>query len=119
MSPKAQAMLERGKETIMVAAYFYGTPNKAGEKEADEMGQLHLGNSDHELAQAGTIAFDGDGFESDRMNLIQGEPQVNINVYSGRHSSENNLIDCDFFEDAVSMAASKPIQLHCKLIGEP
>ena len=44
--------------------------------------------------------------------------RVAIEVFSGRRSSPNNLLDCDFFDDLLSVAAEKPVQAHCKLIGE-
>ncbi len=72
-----------------------------------------------ELTGAGSADFDGTGFLSDRLDLLQGQPQVNINVYSGRKSSPDNLLDCDTFQDTLSVAAEVPIALHCKLITEP
>ncbi len=41
-----------------------------------------------------------------------------VNVFSGRHSSPDNLLDCDFFQDKITVAARAPIPIHCKLIGE-
>ena len=41
-----------------------------------------------------------------------------INVFSGRHSSPDNLLDCGLFQDKIAVAARGPIQIRCKLIGE-
>ena len=119
LSPAAQAKLAKHKETIIIAADYYGTPTEAAADQADEVGQLDLGKAQHELAQAGGVDFDQTGFLGDRLGLIKDAPAVNINVWSGRHSSPDNLLDCDFFQDALSVAAQAPIRLNCKLIGEP
>ena len=119
LSPAAAKRLATAKETIMVAAFYYGVP-KPGlpDSVADEMGQVHLGNQDIELQGAGSAVFDGHVVEHKPLAYVQGDPQVNINVFSGRHSSEDNLLDCDFFEDAVRVAHAAPLKINCKLIRE-
>ena len=119
LSPAAQAKLAKAKETIVIAADYYGTPTAAAAGQANEVGQLDLGKAEHELAQAGAADFDANGFMAERLGLVEGAPEVNINVWSGRHSSPDNLLDCEFFQDTLAVAAQAPIQLHCKLIGEP
>lgn len=118
LSPQARARLQEGGETIIVDADYYGAPVQAAMDLADDVGRLDLGRAQRELAGAGSANFDGSGFLADRLGMIEGEPQVNINVYSGRKSSPDNLLDCDFFEDALSVAGAAPIMLHCMLIGE-
>ena len=103
----------------MVSAFYYGVPKpNAPAKIADEMGQVHLGNQDIELHDAGNADFDGHVVDHKALAYVDGDPQVNVNVYSGRHSSEDNLLNCDFFEDAIQIAHAKPIAIHCSLIGE-
>lgn len=46
-------------------------------------------------------------------------PQVNVNVYSGRRSSPDNLLDCGMFQDTLAVAAQSPVRISCGLIGEP
>lgn len=118
LSPAAQERLQEGGETILVDADYYGAPGQAAMDLADDVGRLDLGRAQRELPGAGSANFDGSGFLADRLGMIEGEPQVNINVYSGRKSSPNNLLDCDFFEDALSAASAAPIGLHCALISE-
>lgn len=119
LSPAAQAKLLEGAETIIVGADYFGTPVPAAVDLADEVGQLDLGRAQRELEGAGSASFDGTGFRTDRLSQIEGEPQVNINVYSGRKSSPDNLLSCEFFQDALDVAAKAPIALHCTLIDEP
>jgi hypothetical protein len=50
--------------------------------------------------------------------LIATVPQLHISVYSGRRSSEDNLLDCDLYQDDLAKAAAG-IPILCGLIGEP
>ena len=77
-----------------------------------------MGRVQAEIPTAGTATFDGSALQQDKLGLIQGEPQVNINVYSGRKSSPDNLLDCGMFQDSVVVAAKAPIRVDCKLIAE-
>jgi hypothetical protein len=44
--------------------------------------------------------------------------QLLINVYSGRKSSPNNLLDCGIYEGPMQAVQGKSIPISCKLIGE-
>jgi hypothetical protein len=44
---------------------------------------------------------------------------VNVNIYSARRSGPDNILDCDFFDDSLTVAQQAPLTLHCRLIGEP
>jgi hypothetical protein len=45
-------------------------------------------------------------------------PQLLINAYSGRKSSENNLLDCGIYEGPLRPMLGQNIGISCKLIGE-
>lgn len=51
--------------------------------------------------------------------LAGGKVMVDVNVYSARRGGPDNILDCDFFDDALTLAQQAPLTLHCKLIGEP
>ena len=118
LSKTAAASLATIKETIMVVAYYYGLPAKGQENKADEMGQIQLGQEDVELPGAGTATFSGAPIKTARLPYIDGGVQVVINVFSGRKSSPNNLLDCGFFDGPVAQAAKKGLSLYCKMIAE-
>lgn len=120
LSPKAAEKLAAGKEEIIAAAYYYGEPTKAAAKKADEIGQIDLGQEELRLGSAGgTVVFVGKGFKADRLGWVVGrEARINLNVYSARKSSPDNLLACDLFEDTVAVATAKPVVVACKLIGE-
>ena len=47
-----------------------------------------------------------------------GKEQVLINVFTGRRSSQDNLIACDIFQDDVKLAEANGVKIACKLISE-
>lgn len=120
LSPKALAEMTAKREEIVLSAYYAGQPTKAAEKRANEIGEIDLGSEERRLpAGGGTVAFTGKGFEVKRLGWVAGrKAEVNLNVYSARKSSEDNLLDCTHFQDAVTVAAVRPIAVTCKLIGE-
>ncbi len=118
LSPAASARLAQGGETIVVSADYFGTPLPVARDQADDVGQLDLGRAQKEYAGEGRMVFDGREFRADRTELLDGQPQVNINVYSGRKTSDDNLLGCDFFQDTLRAAAAAQIALHCALIEE-
>lgn len=49
--------------------------------------------------------------------LASKDYKVNVNVFSGRRSSQDNLLACDFFDGKISKI-QPDITLKCGLIGE-
>jgi hypothetical protein len=119
LSPRAAARLASPKETIMISADFYGDANAKGRRLQDDMGQIVLAPSQKdEIPGAGTAQFHGPKYDKNLLADVDANGlQVLINVFSGRHSSPDNLLDCDLFQDKIALAA-KGIAIHCKLIGE-
>lgn len=119
LSDAASRQFAKSGESVVVAAAYSGAPRPGVDgHELDDVGQVDLGRVEKELPGAGSVTFNGNAIPQDKLRLVAGAPQVNINVYSGRHSSEDNLLDCDFFQDAIAIAANKPIQIHCRLLTE-
>jgi hypothetical protein len=120
LSDKAGKTLADGKETIVVAAYFSGNP-KAGtpRKYLSNTGEVDLGEAHVEIAPSTIAKFGSVKLKQDALNQIdKSGPQLLINVYSGRKSSPNNLLDCGIYEDAIAPIEGKTIPIACKLIGE-
>jgi len=118
-SLKANETLSKQKETIIVSAFFYGDPTN--EKDLDEVGQMPIINKEIELTGDNRIArFEGLKFsKATYEKLADKDIRVLINVYSGRKSSDNNLLDCGIMEDKASKFRNKRFTLGCKLIEEP
>jgi hypothetical protein len=119
LSPKAAARLAHPKDTIMISADFYGDSNGKNRKLENDVGEIDLAPSrKDEIPGAGTAQFHGPKYDKAKLAYVDANGlQVLINVFSGRHSSPDNLLDCDLFQDKIALAA-KGIAIHCKLIGE-
>ena len=120
LSPAAAAKLASTGQTITVPAEFYGNPISEHERMADQ-GRLDLApEEDVVLTGAGTASFPTPQIDQSKLSLVEGgQVEVAIDVSSGNHTTQDNLLDCDTFMDqTLQVAAASPIQLHCKLIGE-
>lgn len=119
LSDSAKEQFSSSGETVIVGATYFADPAAdAGKDVINDVGQVDLGSALVTLTGEGQAAFGGDGLQRDRLDFIEGEPQVNINVWSGRKSSPNNLLDCDMFQDAIAVAASQSVAINCRLIDE-
>jgi hypothetical protein len=120
LSNKAMAKMVAGKETVIVAGYLTGNPKPGAlKKYVDEMGEVGLGDIQTEvgpgvIARFGPITLKQDAFaQTDKKDA-----QLLINVYSGRKSSPDNLLDCGIYEGPLKPVQGTIIPIACKLIGE-
>ncbi len=120
LSSQSAAKLAARKEQIVVSAVWSGEPTKAARKRADEMGQIDLGTEQVRIPGSGGRAeITGRTVQVKRIDWVKDRAvAVNVNVFSARLSDPNNLLDCGLFDDKVTIARSKPVQIACKLIGE-
>jgi hypothetical protein len=122
LTPKAAARLAHPHETLIVTAYVYGDANEKGRRLrlGDDLDQIAFGQEqDVELPTAGVAHVPGVRYDRRRLAYVEGgRLQVLVNVFSGRRSSKDNLLDCGIFQDTVEAAARAPIPIACKLIGE-
>jgi hypothetical protein len=119
-SQKAMDKLVASKETVIVVGYLYGFP-KAGtpKRDVDHVGQVDLGEVKQEIAPAATATFDRVKPDQALMKWVNNQGlQILINVYSGRKSSPNNLLDCGIYEGSLAAVQGQSIPISCKLIGE-
>jgi len=119
-SQKAMATLVAGKETVIVVGYLYGFPIKGTPKQdVDHVGQIDMGQVKKEIAPGATATFDHVKLNKPMMKWMDSQgPQVLINVYSGRKSSPNNLLDCGIYEGPLQAIQGQSTPISCKLIGE-
>ncbi len=119
LRPRAAARLAHPKETIMISADFYGDSNGKNRRLENDVGEIDLAPSQKdEIPSAGAAQFHGPKYDASKLAYVDAKGlQVLINVFSGRHSSPDNLLDCDLFQDKIALAA-RGIAIHCKLIGE-
>jgi hypothetical protein len=121
LSPAAAARIAATGQTITVPAEFYGVPSNEQARMADE-GRLDLApEQDVVLQGAGTANFTAPQIDQSKLGSVEGgQVDVAIDISSGNHTTQNNLLMCATFMDtSLTVAEAKPIQLNCKLIGEP
>ncbi|WP_127107863.1 hypothetical protein [Pararhodobacter zhoushanensis] len=121
-SELALATLSRRGEAVIVDASYWGTPTPAGAAQADEAGQINLGGDAVEVpAIEGVVEITGRGVLTDMLEwTVAGSIGVNVNVYSARLSSDDNLLSCDFIDGPLAdvQTLAMPITLNCGLIEE-
>ncbi|MGD1062302.1 MAG: hypothetical protein ABR860_03500 [Terracidiphilus sp.] len=119
-SQKAMATLVSGRETVIVVGYLYGFPKQGTPKKyVDEVGQVDMGEVKDEIAPGAAAAFDRIKLDPAMKKWFDSQGlQLLINVYSGRKSSPNNLLDCGIYEGALKAIQGQSIPISCKLIGE-
>ena len=118
LSGPALDYLRDNKEGVIFYAAYYAYPMASATAQANAVGQIDLGKQQLPLPGAGTATFDSSGFLARRLSLTKGQPQVNVNVASARTSGPDNVLNCDFFEAALAVAAQRTHRLHCSLITE-
>lgn len=117
LSTKAAQKLKSSGETVRVAASYFGTakPGVVG----DEADQIQMGREEADIQGSGSVRLGKVAIETtDLRKIIEKEPQVLINVYTGRKVFPDNLLDCGIFQNGISIAARRTIRISCKLIGE-
>ena len=117
-SPKVIQTLSKQKETVIVAAYFSGDP--ANEKDREEDGQMFITDKLIELQGNTRIArFEGVKFSKKTYaKLADKDITLLINIFSGRKSTDDNLLDCGIMELHASKFGNRRFVLGCKLIEE-
>jgi hypothetical protein len=118
LSPKAATLLHAQNEEIKVSAEYMGDPVAGKEAKAGGGGEIELGNEIVTIPGApGRAVITGKNVNASRFPWVK-EFDVNINVFTARRSSPDNLIECDFYQDAVAKVQAKPLAISCNLIGE-
>jgi hypothetical protein len=120
-SAKAEKTLTGKKETLIVSAHFWGEPTDPKEKAKGEDGMVVFVNKDIELTGNERVArFEGLTFNKALLSKVTDKDIfLNVNVFSGRKSSKDNLLTCGILDTKVSQVVNKRYVLGCQLISEP
>ena len=120
LSEKAEEKLKADNESIIVAAYFEGSVNEnipEKYKEGVEFGRLHLLTYQIELTDKRLAQFENVKFSKDLYDLLENKDiDLLINVFSGRKSTEFNILRCDILADSMSNVIGKRFTINGKLI---
>ena len=128
LTPAARERLLSRHESLIASADYFGYPSAQAQAQrvpGSENPWLTLHRMQVELEgdalnDTPTARFPAVALDAKQLGWTEAPdaPQVNINVYSGRRSSPDNLLDCAMFQDTLAVASRAPIRLACGLIGE-
>lgn len=118
-SPRAAAEMVRRRESLGIAIFYGGEPNRLGRRHAAEDGTLTLGGEDLVVAGRPTrVTVTGRAYRPDRHGWLRGEARVTVNFYSARRSGPDNFLDCGIIEGPLSGIGGRNHRVRCRLIGE-
>ncbi len=117
LSPQAAARLASG-EGIVVSASFEGEPTAAARRHAGNDGHVGLGSRRVEIPGRNGEAVLHRDTATMPLHWIQGPIQLNLNIFSARHTGPDNVLSCDIFEGPLEHALNRAVPLHCGLITE-
>jgi hypothetical protein len=121
LSPAAAAQIAQTGQIITLSTVFYGMPTAPALRDQLQ-GRLPVGpEQDVVIHGAGTATILVPPLDQSKLGQIEnGQVEVAIDVSSGNHTTQNNLLNCDAYLDVpLQQAESQPTTLNCKLIGEP
>ena len=117
LSPAAAARLAP-REGIIAFASLEADPAPGAEKHADRLGHIDLGSRKVEIPGRPGDALLQVSTATVPLRWTRGPILLNINLFSARHTSSDNLLACDFFDGPLPHALGHPVPLHCSLITE-
>ena len=118
LSPKAEAQLASTGETIVVEAVYAGDPAPSATVETNEFGLVDMGKTRKEIKASGIVKFEEDVIDKAMLPKVTGQPQIMLNVHSGKKASPANILSCTFYWDSVKVASAKTVEIPCKLLTE-
>jgi hypothetical protein len=117
LSPKATAAINKGKETIIISLSFTGTPKDSSKASFQEDGSFFVASAEKEISYGQVAQFNNIKFSKKLYDrLADKDIDMDVNVFSGRKSSPDNLLDCEFLSDKISNVVNKKFILKGKLI---
>lgn len=117
LSPKAKDRMVNGNEKIIVVAFLRGVVKESSKKNNEKDSSTYISSARQLISYGETAVFNNLEFTKKIYDeLADKDLTLNINVFSGRVSSENNLLDVDFFSDKISHVINKNITLKGKLM---
>ncbi len=112
----SQKALTQSGERVILSGYFYGEPAPNATMQADEVGQIYLSGEEYTVLPKDQTVIFGQTLPNGPLDQVV-EPFLNVNIYTARFTTEDNLLDCDIVDDSVKVLAKTEHVLNCKLIG--
>jgi hypothetical protein len=119
LSEKAESKLKKDNETVIVQCYFSGIPKDTTREEYLDEGRVPVGTARRELRDGRTATFDGCKIlRTDFESLANPDFEILVNIFSGRRSTDVNILDCEFLQDSVSHVKGRQFVLTGRLSDE-
>lgn len=121
LSPKAAEKLKKAKETIIVKAEFLSIPKDTTNEDYQTFGFVPLpATPEIELtSEQRTARFSGIRIAKKVYDeMAEKDFEININIFSGRKSFPDNILDGSFPQEKASKIVGKPLKINIKLIEE-
>lgn len=118
LTPQAEAALKAKSEKIAVVATYSGDPKASAQGMADTSGMIKLGENKQTLDGAGSLTFQDDVIDKNKLGHTVGEVQLTINVTSSKTVTPENLLACPFYWDTLESAGKQNVQISCKALSE-
>ncbi|WP_054008081.1 hypothetical protein [Cypionkella psychrotolerans] len=109
--------LQETGEMVIISSYFWGDPATGNVLPVNEMGQLYLGGEQATVWPNEQTISIGHSLASAPVGNVEA-PMVNVNVYSARITSEDNLLDCGIVDGPTDALSKTTQDITCKLIGD-
>jgi len=117
LSEKAESKLKKDKESVIVQAYFSGIPKDTLNEDYEKWGKIHIGGHNIELWNSKIASFKNIKISKQTFDeLTDPNFEVLINVFSGRHSTTSNLLDCKIIQESIDSLKGKTHLIKGKLI---
>jgi len=117
LTDKAKERITNSGETIKISIFYYGYPKDEKNANSEKDGTLYLTGTEKEISYGQIARFENVKIsKKDYKELIDKDFKLNLNVFSGRKSSQDNLLDCEPMFDKVSNVVNKRHTLKGKLI---
>ena len=117
LDENANAKLSEINETIIVKAFFRGIPKDTSNEEYEEFDHYTIGVDEIELNNSHVARFENIYFsKTDLEELVDNNFEVLINIFSGRKSSNLNLLDCNILQEPINDIKGRRIHLKGKLL---
>ncbi len=118
LSPAAKAAFAANGESILLDAVYGGDPTQAGQSRTNEMGVVELGRVKREVGDGQPVTLAEDVINKSLLAMTIGQPQLMVNVTSGRKTTQDNLLACDFYWETLAVAGAGGVTIPCKLLSE-
>lgn len=118
LSPAAKGEFARTGESILLDVVYGGDPTQAGQSRVNELGVVELGRVKREVKDGEATTLSDDVLNKSLLDMTIGQPQLMVNVTSGKKASPKNVLNCEFYWETLAVAGKNGVTIPCKLLSE-